>query len=171
MLMDPLPSVQKVFSMILQQEREFHGTNDNQVLAVTSNNERNNYKGSKTFKRNKDYNTKVCSHCGRIGHLVDSCYKKHGPPLQHKHGRIVNQYQSVSDEDTDDDQSVHSQRVVSHNSGNMFTPEQHQALLALLQQSGSTSSHSVNQLAGPSILSSPKPPDSSKSLHEDDWCS
>nr|KYP43110.1 Retrovirus-related Pol polyprotein from transposon TNT 1-94 [Cajanus cajan] len=136
MLMDPLPSVQKVFSMILQQEREFHGTNDNQVLAVTSNNERNNYKGSKTFKRNKDYNTKVCSHCGRIGHLVDSCYKKHGPPLQHKHGRIVNQYQSVSDEDTDDDQSVHSQRVVSHNSGNMFTPEQHQALLALLQQSG-----------------------------------
>nr|KYP60757.1 Retrovirus-related Pol polyprotein from transposon TNT 1-94 [Cajanus cajan] len=136
MLMDPLPSVQKVFSMLLQQEREFHGTNDNQVLAVTSNNERNNYKGSKTFKRNKDYNTKVCSHCGRIGHLVDSCYKKHGPPLHHKHGRIVNQYQSVSDEDIDDDQFVQSQRVVSHNSGNMFTPEQHQALLALVQQSG-----------------------------------
>nr|KYP36188.1 hypothetical protein KK1_042711 [Cajanus cajan] len=72
MLMDSFPSVQKVFSMLLQQEREFHGTNDNQVLVVTSNNERNNYKGSKTFKRNKDYNTKVCSHCGRIGHLVDS---------------------------------------------------------------------------------------------------
>ncbi|OMO86373.1 Integrase, catalytic core [Corchorus capsularis] len=74
LLMDPLPSLNKAFSLVLQQERSIKPVFVN-VLAV---------KGNSPFVPKKGFNpTKkpmVCTHCGREGHTIEKCYKKHGFP-------------------------------------------------------------------------------------------
>ena len=62
--------------------------------------------------------SKLCSHHGKSGHLVKTCYKKHGyrPHLKHK---ILNNM--TTSEDFDDTNSVISQREVSGVSDLSFT--------------------------------------------------
>ena len=90
------------------------------------------YEGrSKTYSRNM----KTCTHCGKIGHTIDVCYKKHGYPPGYKFGNIkvvnnIMEGKAVNDQ---------MQRQESHDLVH-FTPEQYQALLALIQQPSSGSS-------------------------------
>lgn len=37
-------------------------------------------RGTGSFGRGRGYNSKMCSHCGKPGHAIESCYKKHGYP-------------------------------------------------------------------------------------------
>lgn len=90
--------------------------------------------------------SKFCSHCNKPGHTVDNCYKKHGFPPNYKKASI-NCVVEDDEEEDDDSQSVVSMR--SHrdkNSRNQlgFTPEQHQAILAMLQNM--QTSKSVSQV-------------------------
>ena len=39
-------------------------------------------------KNNKIRSAKMCSHCGRIGHTIDVCFRKHGYPPGHKFHNI-----------------------------------------------------------------------------------
>ncbi|XP_050217290.1 uncharacterized protein LOC126668117 [Mercurialis annua] len=108
LMMEPLPPINKAFSMVIQYERQIAGgshvkqTPDSNVFLTKgsfdddcdSNYEsnlcyvkgrgmNNNYRGG--FKRggftSGTFNRqKTCSHCGWNGHTVDSCYKKHGYP-------------------------------------------------------------------------------------------
>jgi len=83
------------------------------------------YEGrSKTYNRNG----KTCTHCGKIGHTIDVCYKKHGYPPGYKFGnsKIVN---NIVEGKVTSDQM---QRQESHDLVR-FSPEQYQALLALIQ--------------------------------------
>lgn len=62
LLTDPLPSLNRVFSMILQYERQngFDDVEENQVVI--------NVADGKRYIKGKHYGSKVCIYCGRTGH-------------------------------------------------------------------------------------------------------
>jgi len=159
LLMEPMPIIPKIFSYVAQQERQLSGTNSllNFNLESKENASINAVKivcefcgqighiESVCYKkhgvpssyegRSKSYNTrngKTCTHCGKIGHTIDVCYKKHGFPPGYKFGNgkvVANNIVAVEGKATSDQMQRHeSQDLVR------FSPEQYQALLALIQQ-------------------------------------
>lgn len=153
MLMDPLPSIDKVYSMLTQQERQMNPhLEESRVLANFSdansqgrgnggrgNSGRGNYGGGRNQGgRGK---RKICTYCNKVGHMVDTCYKKHSYPLHYKKSAsnfVTNQ--EIEDENSDG--SVYNAAIGSANSSSKqngeghtlgFTPDQHRAILALLQ--------------------------------------
>ena len=77
LLMDPLPFVNKAHSLFIQEEMQRFVHNivrvESTILAIK--NSRNNFKGKER---------PLCTHCGKLGHTVDKCYKLHGFPLGFK---------------------------------------------------------------------------------------
>ena len=77
LLMDPLPSINKAHSLFIQEETQRSVTKsvrvESTVLATKSSS--NNSKGKER---------PLCTHCGKLGHIVDKCYKLHGFPLSYK---------------------------------------------------------------------------------------
>jgi len=77
-------------------------------------------------------------HCGKTGHTIDTCYRKHGFPSHFKfknqnHANVVfhNAYSTNDKQNHEGSKSeVEFQQIG-------FTPEQYQTLLTLLQQSKS----------------------------------
>jgi len=85
------------------------------------------------------YTFKVCSHCGRTGHLIDTCYRKHGflPQFKFKSQKA---YCNSNQQNHEGSRSeVHSQQIG-------FTHKQYQTWLTLLQQSKSNDNAS-NQIS------------------------
>nr|KYP43959.1 hypothetical protein KK1_034599 [Cajanus cajan] len=90
LLMDPLPSLNRVFSLVIQQERQIFG-DQSKAMAVTG---RGGYKNNTAnYGRGSGYGrgsygrgnaSKICSHCGKTGHTIDTCYRKHGFPPHFK---------------------------------------------------------------------------------------
>ena len=97
--------------------------------------------------RNKNTSRKkTCTHCGKTGHTVDVCYRKHGYPPGYKpyNGRTVNNVVAIDGKPEDDHTQHHeSQDLVR------FSPEQYKALLALIQRptAGNTTSDQTKQVA------------------------
>ena len=177
--MEPMPTIPKIFSYVAQQERQLSGTNSlpnfnleskesasiNAVKIVCEFCGRIGHTESVCYKkhgvpsnyegRSKSYNTrngKTCTHCGKIGHTIDVCHKKHGFPPGYKFGNgkvVANNIVAVEGKATSDQMKRHeSQDLVR------FSPEQYQALLALIQQPSSGSSASTqSQIASISSCS------------------
>ena len=61
-----------ICSLGTQQERQFFGDQSKEMI----NTNINSYGGQ--------YTSKDCSHCGKTGHVINTCYKKHGFPSQFK---------------------------------------------------------------------------------------
>lgn len=83
----PLPSLNKVFSLIIQEEKQRRvGSNaivvESAVLFSQGPNTSN--KGGYSNKINGKKERPICSHCGLIGHVLDKCYKIHGYPPSYK---------------------------------------------------------------------------------------
>lgn len=82
LLMDPIPSLSKVFSLLLQDEKikEIGKTlnTESSALAV-----KNNASSTIGFNKGK-LGRPQCTHCGILGHVVDKCYKLHGYPPGYK---------------------------------------------------------------------------------------
>ena len=96
--MKPLPSLNQVFSLITQEEKQRRvGSNAIAVefAALFSRGPNNSSnKGNYTNKPNGKKERPICSHCGILGHVVDKCYKIHGYPLGYKNkgkGHSANQ--------------------------------------------------------------------------------
>ncbi|KAF1881745.1 hypothetical protein Lal_00032216 [Lupinus albus] len=114
MLMDPLSSVNKTFSLLIQQEKHLNmHVVEPTILANSSNYgyfahnpEYNTIATSSRGKtRGRSYTkggnmlerlgggrgTRVCSFCHKTGHTVDHCYRKHGfPPGSQRHNTVNN---------------------------------------------------------------------------------
>jgi hypothetical protein len=109
LLMEPLPGINKVFSLVQNHETQKGAgilplpiglpTVDNIALISRMNNEVNAFPYSNTashallsrfdnrFDNNKQYQYQyprkdkpICSHCGLKGHVMEKCYKLHGYP-------------------------------------------------------------------------------------------
>lgn len=80
LLMDPLPFMNKIFSMVLQHERQgnFHPSEDPQALIKVVNFKKRGYKAGTSGVSSNTSKSKICTHYGRIGHTVEVCYCKHG---------------------------------------------------------------------------------------------
>ncbi|XP_016186375.1 uncharacterized protein LOC107628080 [Arachis ipaensis] len=139
MMMEPVPKIDQVLSMILQQERQLHTLEpiDCKALISASNNfsypNRGRGRGrapGRSHGRGRGA-TKQCSFCGKLGHLVDVCYKKHGMPPHLKQGNqslINNMIAEENDEKFSTTQGEASKGELE------FTIEQKRALISLLQQ-------------------------------------
>ncbi|XP_019415017.1 PREDICTED: uncharacterized protein LOC109326712 [Lupinus angustifolius] len=177
LLMEPLPKINKAFSLLIQQERQLVGMNviNPKVLFNAANNRSQGTqeqeqgqqwrakpsfgRGSNNLSRgrgiNKGYgNTKsssikICSFCGRERHTVETCYFKHGFPPNMQPGRLKQLSGSVNNVTT----SKGKERVAPDEAGNIatnfnFGPKQYAQLASLFQSIGEgTSEHNINQLS------------------------
>ncbi|MCH79634.1 hypothetical protein A2U01_0000387 [Trifolium medium] len=188
MLMDPLPTIGKVYSLLVTQERQsLIVLDESKILAAAQQNYagkgssyNHNHAGASSSSNNHAYGrgkggkfngnkskgkgNKVCTYCGMTNHVVDQCFQKYGfPPHMQSKGNVNNCH---NDDDEEDTKSMACEEENGElNKGIFFTPDQHKALLALLQKSNSVQSHSVNQITI-------QPTDNiGYCIQEDDWSS
>ena len=82
LLMDPLPAINKAFSLILQEEKQ------KEVVSATSVSSETQMafavKVTAPPKPRTKKDRPQCTHCGFLGHIVDKCYKLYGYPPGYK---------------------------------------------------------------------------------------
>ncbi|CAJ2649735.1 unnamed protein product [Trifolium pratense] len=172
LLMDPLPSLNKVYSLVIQEEQSLPSTvvNDESSSLINAA-YKPQFRGKGPSASSSKPNSKYCTFCHRNNHVVEFCYAKHGHPNQNQNGASVN----ASNTEEGEASNGNTEGGVSATVNNSISQEQFHQLVVLLQQvnlppSASTSnpSSSVNQLSmahGPS----PNEPSSGCEIQEDDW--
>ncbi|XP_061372281.1 uncharacterized protein LOC133314771 [Gastrolobium bilobum] len=85
MLMEPLPDLNKVFALVSQQERQINSNSQVDMFAESKVFISNRAPTRGSFsQRRRGRNTKLCTHCGKVNHTVDTCFEKHGYPPGYK---------------------------------------------------------------------------------------
>jgi len=87
LLMDPIPPLSKVFSLLLQDEKQRKVGAGKKVLTETA--VALTALGPKSGGNAKNFNKlrigrPQCTHYGAMGHVIDKCYKLHGYPPGYK---------------------------------------------------------------------------------------
>ncbi|XP_021651859.2 retrovirus-related Pol polyprotein from transposon RE1 isoform X1 [Hevea brasiliensis] len=88
LLMDPLPKINKAYSMVLsvEKQREIHGwiteSSENVVLMAKNTFTRKDLMPNKSQKKGDlgKKEDRYCSYCNKSGHLKETCVKLHGYP-------------------------------------------------------------------------------------------
>jgi hypothetical protein len=81
LLNDPLPPINKVFSLIVQEERQKEISASPLIHETAALMKKADAAPQKKFiKFNNRKEKPTCSHCGITGHTVDKCYRVHGFP-------------------------------------------------------------------------------------------
>ena len=81
LLHDPLPSINKAFSLVLQEEKQKEVTS---TIPVSQETQMAFAVKTHSDKPRVKKDRPQCSHCGFLGHTVDKCYKLHGYPPGYK---------------------------------------------------------------------------------------
>jgi hypothetical protein len=150
LLMDPLPPINKVFSMVIQHERQFANAqsitelDDNKALVNASDARRTQGNGRGKGNANSSYgnnrkSNKYCTYCGKDNHIVDNCYRKHGFPPNYGKNTSAN-HANVEDNDNDDVRS--SKGIESYG----LTKDQYEKLVNLLQTTSIASNSNAAQV-------------------------
>ena len=90
--MDPIPPVDKVYSLLIQEERQRsvgQGSNNDPFVESTTLVAKSVTLGPQNSKKGNERPT--CSHCGLLGHTDEKCYKIHGYPFGYKTKSRANQ--------------------------------------------------------------------------------
>ncbi|KAJ0034274.1 hypothetical protein Pint_25490 [Pistacia integerrima] len=170
MLMDPLPSINKVFSLVVQQERQlslggakvFVNRSDRESAQFPSKSQQqfqhqsvqsSKYQqGRKYTQSSSGGDNRFCTYCGKPRHTIETCYKKHGyPPGYKPRNSTAHNVVATGENNNTEGLQIHSDMPSSNqeHSGSTisFTPQQYQQLLALLQPANSAQpSHTTNQV-------------------------
>ena len=78
------------FTLVTQQERQNFGDQSKTMIATSKGGYKNNatiYGRGSGYGRGRygrGYASKICSHCGKTKHTIDTSYKKHGFPPHFK---------------------------------------------------------------------------------------
>jgi len=107
-LMDHLSSIGKVYSLLVQQERQvFVPLDESKLLALSGN----SFSGNSSYGRGnmniarcrggrssggRGKGIRVCSFYGRSNHTVYTCFKKHGFPPHYQQESSINNCSNVS---------------------------------------------------------------------------
>lgn len=83
--MDPLPSINRTFSLIVQGEKQksIHNDVHHSIVFVAKASTQNRGKPQNNFKNN-NHDRPFCTHCKLQGHMIDKCHKLHIYPLGYK---------------------------------------------------------------------------------------
>ncbi|WVZ16874.1 hypothetical protein V8G54_009856 [Vigna mungo] len=83
LLLDPLPPISKIFSLVSQQERHIMTDHVTASMKTISNS---------NFPCQPNGSTTItCTYCNRVGHQENTCFKKHGFPNQdHRNAKTTN---------------------------------------------------------------------------------
>jgi len=149
LMMDPLPSINRVYALVIQEENNNNfvaSSVEEQISLVHGSDSRNSSQG-----RGRGYSSGPISFCGRSNHTVDYCYAKHGHPNFQKQAPSVNA--SSSSENNEATSGINTD--VSSPSANI-SQEKYDQLVSLLQQvnflpSSSTPSASANHINSSSV--------------------
>jgi hypothetical protein len=126
LLMDPLPPMNKVFSLVLQHERQgnHHITDESKALL--------NAARSKASFHQKSA-PRVCTFCGKDNHTVENCFKKHGLPPHLRKSSASNAALEGGIDESNTSASENNMNNASNAS--MITQGQALQLISLLQNS------------------------------------
>ncbi|XP_068503595.1 uncharacterized protein [Phaseolus vulgaris] len=89
-IQEMISSFKEVCSLVTQQERQIFGDQSKAMIATSKGGYKNNVTtygrgvGYGRGSNGRGYTSKICSHCGRTEHTIDTCYKKHGFPPHFK---------------------------------------------------------------------------------------
>lgn len=78
LLLDPIPSVNKVFSSVLQEEKQFEIGYDRSLTIDTTTFLAKKVDDSNLNKQPFRKNRPICTCCRLANHTEDKCYKLHG---------------------------------------------------------------------------------------------
>ena len=83
LMMEPIPSIDKAFSLVIQEERQrslgFNLGSSIETIALAVKNQSFTHGSgfasnpSKNFKDNARKGRPMCSHCGKLGHITEKC--------------------------------------------------------------------------------------------------
>ena len=160
LMMNPLPSIGQVYSMLTQEEKQREVQATTHFLADSASLSADVYRGHQTgtptykrqaeriegqpsgnpggFRRsersegNKAFSSQFCNYCKKPGHLVDKCYKLHGfpPSFKFTKGRRVVAHVQHHEDTSPNEQSASSQHSNLVVPG--LSPEQSSQLVSLL---------------------------------------
>ena len=134
LLIDLLPPINRVFSLIHQEEKQrevgITSVDPASNLAFAVHGQRNAPQSSpvpdsRSHNSQNSKNRPVCTHCGYTGHTKDRCYKLHGYPPNYKKKQSPTVHNVTLDSD-DSSQAPEASPMT-------LTPQQYQQLIALLQ--------------------------------------
>ena len=166
LLMDPMPPINRVFSLVMQQERKLqYGVvhvqntpledNTGLVNAVNGQKQFGRGRGGTSYQgrgRGND-NGRFCTFCERTNHTVDTCYKKHGYPPNWGRGGGNSYANMVDAEDTESKINLGSASKHDENAGVTLTKDQYQNLMTLLEKSNLEVKCSANVVKGSNSIS------------------
>lgn len=155
LLMEPLPTMNRAFSMVIKQERQCrYGVVDEPTTLINAaDTGKSSGRGRGFVSKSGGRGTgKVCTYCGKTGHTVEVCYQKHGYPPNFKRGTACANSSATegSNEGLEDQQS---QAKNEDDSAVSLTRSEYNKLVALLQQNSldnSSKVHSSNMVKGQS---------------------
>ncbi|KAK8360188.1 hypothetical protein V6Z11_A04G147600 [Gossypium hirsutum] len=149
MLLDPLPSINKAFSMVIKQERQFN-TGSSKVFVNNLSSSDNTSSVNAVTKRfdasSSTVDKRWCIFCQRPRHTIETCFRKNGYNNGYRakgQARVNNVY---SDDVAEPPPTSTLSDSSSNNSGFTLTQEQYSQLLALLKPSPSPSIPSSTSL-------------------------
>ncbi|XP_073224731.1 uncharacterized protein [Cicer arietinum] len=151
LLMDPLPSISKVYSMVVQQEPNTNPTTpDNTVFHFNSGNPSFGGQGPPQHARGRgrgqSKNQVFCTNCHKTNHTVETCYFKHGfPPGYRSHKPPTSNSDSANNNKT-----VHSAISTPDDSSTQLSKEDFKLLINLLHSSKQDSMHDNQKSANDS---------------------
>ncbi|MED6180141.1 hypothetical protein PIB30_117074 [Stylosanthes scabra] len=150
MLMKPIPTINEIFPLLTQQERQLTGSDlETHSFAALANSIHNFNDSTPSGKgrggrgvrggRGGRVSLKTCSYCHKTGHLVDTCYQKHGYPPHLQRSRLPREFSNVvvaNDIVAKDDENQNSnQKLDKQNDVQVVTNQSlREALYAFLRQ-------------------------------------
>ncbi|KAF7148530.1 hypothetical protein RHSIM_Rhsim03G0044200 [Rhododendron simsii] len=148
LLMQPLPDTRRVYSLVLQQEKQIEVSlnrdsmnhhamlADHKSQAPTYSFADQNNKTIQAHQVQKQTNTLHCSYCDQDYHSVERCYYLHGFPVGHKlHGKNPpNQRRSNANHAKSVKVTEAGAKPPSSNDGPRVTTEEYNQVMALLRK-------------------------------------
>ncbi|KAF8411394.1 hypothetical protein HHK36_003943 [Tetracentron sinense] len=152
LLIDPLPPMNKVFSLVLQEERQrtisvsSTSFNQNTTALLTKVAPPNRYANSKAPQNCKDRPT--CAHCGITGHTIEKCYKLHGFPPGYKFNKGKNISHTANQVSESDSPQLPITYEQCQQLMNMFKPPSPEMMSSAHQVSSTSSQdHLISNMA------------------------